>query len=731
MNREIQQVEFNLTDVGRRCNPKLVEKKHSHFNQIKDDGLDRGNTGDQDADKRALGAQLALLHRCTASISRILRRRGSPLLVAKLLVVCRPLHNALSQRERPPPFLEDLRIQLASLRRTLRKRIDRRLSSANSPVEDIIEAFAAYCLVTSSSSDDAVRHFHQLRLEAIGSHLETDASEEDVLEALVLYIRTLQTSKTILSRRLSDTLAKLKSRPLLSDPEIGDLDALGIDVLGRWVTADINNFTPWVKLGEFSKQEAEKVIKQWSSLAFDAFVKRCQKILTSWVDFSDLLSLRKKTLDTWLESWSTTPTHSSLGVLEGIRTVFDGALTRVLGDEAKKLESVGQRISSTISEWESKDHTNVQPLWDQGLISMDYSNGAAHFKQAVMDRLLGRNEEVSTVLEDYQSWLSSIEKSRELVDEMRDLRWADVLDGDEEDLDIDISATLNEDDPRILSEALQQAVQEAFSNLQASFSDVFSSFGSSNQNPKATFILRLIRHVRRGIPVAFFSSDFLFSSDIVPKLQEMLAAEVVAHTEQLAIPPDIAKIPGRTLWEGDPELPVQPSPFAFKFLRRLVGMMEQCGADLWDPSTVHVLKAALQGSVAASVSSALGELDSYSSLEKDSIAPGDRQGAQESEDSQESDESQPETAQSTEQVKSDNIRDRKIQLFFDTAYFRSAFALKTQPEEPDQLAGTFDRVREALDTGVQREAATMEKTAAEYWRRTKLLFGLLNADSVD
>lgn len=42
MNREIQQVELNLTDVGRKCNPDLVEKKHSHFHQIKDDALDRG-----------------------------------------------------------------------------------------------------------------------------------------------------------------------------------------------------------------------------------------------------------------------------------------------------------------------------------------------------------------------------------------------------------------------------------------------------------------------------------------------------------------------------------------------------------------------------------------------------------------------------------------------------------------------------------------------------------------
>jgi hypothetical protein len=713
MDREIQQVEFNLTDVGRRCNPKLVEKKHTHFNQIRDGALERTTDTDSHDDKRAFGAQLALLHRCTASISRILRRRGSPLLVAKLLVVCRLLHKTLSQNEPAPPFLEDLRSQLASLRRTLLKRTDKRLSSADSTADDTVEALAAYCLATSSSSDEAVRHFHQRRLEAIGNHLGTGVSEESVLGALVLYIRTLQTSKIILSRRLSDILAKLKTRPLLSDPEIRNLDALGIDVLGHWVTPDISNFTPWIKLSELTKQEAEKVIKQWSSSAFEAFAKGCQKSLASWVDLSDLLSVRKKTLDTWLDSWSLTPVHSSLGILEGIRTVFNEQLIRILGDEAKKLEYFGQRTSSTISEWDSKDHASIQPLWEQGLISMDYSNGGAHFKQAVVDRLVGRNEDVSTVLEDYQSWLSSIERSKELVGEMRRTRWVDILGESEEDLDIDITSTLNEDDPRVLSEALQQAVQEAFNNLQSSFSDTFSSFGPSNQSPKAAFILRLIRHVRRGIPRALIPSDFAFSSDFVPKLQDMLAAEVAGDAGQLVVPTDPnTKVPGRTLWEGDPELPVQPSPWAFKFLRRLMGTMDQCGPDLWDPSTVQVLKGALQGKVAASISSALGELEASSGPDENASTPAaEEQEGQESQKPQES-----------EQEKAHNLRDRKTHLFFDAVYFSNAFSTKPPSENP--LAGTVEQVQKSLDSGFPVEA-TIEKAAADYWGRTRLLFGLL------
>lgn len=685
-----------------------------------------------DVDKRAFAAQLSLLHRCTGSISRILRRRGSPLLVAKILVVCRLLHKTLSQNEEAPPFLRNLHRQLISLRFTLLKRTDKRLASANSTPDDIIEALAAYCLANSSSSDDAVGHFHKLRLEAIGNQLETtDLTGENVLRALRLFIRTLQTSKVILSRRLSDTLAKLKTRPLLSDPEVCNQDGLGIDVLGRWVAPDTKNFTPWIKLGELSKPEAEKIIKQWSTQAFEAFVNGCQGSLANWTDFAELLSLRRRTLETWLEVWNSTPAHSSLGVLEVIRTVFNGQLTRILIELAKKLESFGQLISSTISDWESKDHTNVQPLWDQGLISMDYSNGGANFKQTVVDRLLGRNEDISIVLKDYQSWLLSIEESRGLVEQMRRDRWIDILDESEEDLDIDITAMLNDDDPSLLSDSLQQAVRNAFDNLQTAFSNTFSSFGSSNQSAKAAFTLRLIRQVRREIPSAFISHEFAFSSHIVPKLQELLATKVSSHTGPLVLRTDLnSKLPGRTLWEGDPELPVQPSPSTFRFLRRLMDSMDNCGSDLWDPSTVQVLKETLQKDVSTGVSAALENMNSPDTTKETS--PPEEQTSEESEPADSTQETETTAAKSnTDDLKSNgNLRDYKTQLYFDTVYLHSALTPNPKSQDPNtkqnnnQLADSLSRVRGSLGP-TSEESSRIEKTAAEYWGRTKLLFGLL------
>jgi hypothetical protein len=42
MNRVMQEVDTTLADIGRRCNPRLTEKKSTHFSQIKGDVHDRG-----------------------------------------------------------------------------------------------------------------------------------------------------------------------------------------------------------------------------------------------------------------------------------------------------------------------------------------------------------------------------------------------------------------------------------------------------------------------------------------------------------------------------------------------------------------------------------------------------------------------------------------------------------------------------------------------------------------
>ncbi|KAJ5887672.1 hypothetical protein N7495_007713 [Penicillium taxi] len=690
MNTEMQEVEALLADVGRRCNPRLIERKHIHTRHIKSNSV--GN----DAEKHAFGAQLALLHRCTTSIARLLRKRASLLLVAKILAVSRLLHKTLSQHQFSPPFLDDLRNQLASLRRALLKRIDKRLSSINATEDSTIESLAAYCLATSSSSDDAIHKFHQVRLDVITSQL--DLSRENIPRALRLFIRTLQTSKTLRSRQLSDVLSELKSRAILSDPEIRSLDGLEIEVLGRWAAPEVNNFTPWIKLSELSRTEGVDSIKQWSKQAFEKFCEACQKALSHSNDFSEILSLRAETLELWLSSWGSTITHSSEDILQRLRNIFNDNLKRVLVTQVKAISEISNLISSMILDWDTAEHCSIGSLWDSDLISAGYSNGALSFKQTVTDCLLGRNDDVSIVLRKYQYWLASIKETKESIDSLRSLKWTDVLVGSEaEDEDIDIVSILNNDDPSILSKAIHASIRQAFDSLQGSFSAASKVCRTSHSSQKATFLLRLIRLIRRQIPAGFVAKDFLFSNDVVPELQILLAVETTAKTGPLSLVPSKAHdgqnklkiVPGRSLWEGTPALPVQPSPGAFKYLRQLTSTMDESGLDLWDPSTLRILKEELRKQIDTIVGSTLDKVEKWSS-----------------------------SNDATDATPENDLRDWKIQLFFDAVYLSNMLVDSTK------LASVVNRVQKSADASTEA-VKSIQKDAAEYWKRTELLFGLL------
>ncbi|RAL08314.1 uncharacterized protein BO97DRAFT_398356 [Aspergillus homomorphus CBS 101889] len=721
MNREMGEVDSTLADIGRRCNPRLMEKTYAQVQAV---------ASNKDLPERALTGQVALLHRSALSISRLLRRRGPLLLVAKLMVISRLLHKTLSQQATVPPFVENLRNQLASLRRTLLRRVDKRLAPAKSTPDEIIEALAAYCLATSSSSDDAIRYFHQIRLDAIGGQLDLiDPSGENILNSLRLYIRTLQTSKILLSRRLSDVLNKLKARPLFTDPEICGLDDLDLGVLGRWVTSDVSNFTPWIKLSELSKTEIDNIIKQWSKPAFEKLMQGSRESLKNWSDFTKLLDLRQQVLEFWLGSRSSTPVHSSLQVLEGIRSVFNDQLTSILVDKAKDLDEFGRIVASTISGWSDRDHTHSQSLWDENIISTDYSDGSALFKKAVLDRLLGRDEDVALSFGKYQAWLLSVDKSKHSIDDLRQIRWSDSLDeGEDQDLDVGISAILTDDDPRLLREALKTAIEQAFENLDKSFGQIFRTLERPGLNEKTAFMLKLIRLTRRELPVDFVSADYAFADGIISQLQLILASQIATDTRPWK-PPSVSdgkprNVPGRSLWEGDPAIPMQPSPSAFKFLRRLVKSMNQYGPGLWDASTVQSLKRTLQTEVVNPIASTFDGLKSPLHAEN-TIDPQTEvtKGEPPVENGNGSQAQKPQTeAKTNDSDLIQHTHDHMVQLYFDALYFKTAFAV--DDSETNHLDGVLGRIREELKPQVQI-TKKIDQAVREHWKRSHLLFGLL------
>lgn len=261
----------------------------------------------------------------------------------------------------------------------------------------------------------------------------------------------------------------------------------------------------------------------------------------------------------------------------------------------------------------------------------------------------------------------------------------------------------------------------------------------------------------------------VFADELVPLLDRLLADETVARiaptcmrlTRELENTSRMRCV-GRTLWEaeaGGPELPVQPSAAAFALLRDLVDAMNTEGADLWNPVCVGVLKGKVVEVVTSAVERGLDE--SRTRLLRDiagNEVPADGEGRGEDKSDNEAEDEgrdkksvkgdmteereakeKKDTTQSEEAkplIPPAIIVDRKIQLIFDMLYVAEAVAVRpvnsayhSQPKPFAGVVGNLEGSMEELgssrwDPAVNR--ATLERRAGEYWRQTRLLFGLLD-----
>ncbi|KAL1960037.1 hypothetical protein VTO42DRAFT_209 [Malbranchea cinnamomea] len=716
MNDQIQQVESNLARVGRHCNPRLMEKKVAHLHELVALGTEKA-VGD-----RILGAQLTLLHNCTSAISKVLRTRSSFVLVAKLLVISRLLRKALIETQNTPPFVNNLSSQLKFLHRILLKRIDKRMASVGSTISDIVESMSAFCLANSSSLEDAVRHFHHIRQEAIKLQLKRENATIDmIVEALSLYLQTLQRTGELLSGRLADALGRLTSQPILGDPVIQGMGELGIDILCEWIPDDIREFTPWIKHNHLTNREAEKIIQQWSRATFSDLCSNAGKVLSGCDDFSELISLRKRLLKAWLPVQYSTRTHSSLEVLQGIRDLVNNQLVSILRAQSEGLEFLGNHISSTLTHWsEMEDQHATQSLWDRDVTSLDFSEGAGTFKEEVVNRMLGKSPNLLQVLEKYQLWMSSVQKRQSMIAELKRDKWEDVAEEDEDEEVEVVNDLLTVDDPALLQEIHESSLVKGFKTLQTSLHRSFVDLNGTNRASQAAFMLRVIREVRRRLPTEY-SKDAteLFGQGLISNLHGIIATKVISQLRFSDLTRGLrhshSRCPGRTLWEGDPALPTHSSPMAFNFLRRLTTAMAEQGPDLWTSDAVNELKNRVVKHLVSSIQEALTKV-STPTRENTEIV-----GCSESENVDDI----PSGEEVSPNIAPDAFRDTKIQLLFDLLYLNQFLTIRDcgQLDASEDLGTQIVKLEKELKLSEEKE--TLKLRVRDYWSRTQLLFGLL------
>ncbi|KFY04997.1 hypothetical protein V491_09220 [Pseudogymnoascus sp. VKM F-3775] len=597
--------------------------------------------------------------------------------------------------------------------------------------EELVNALCAYSLATSSGARDVLRQFLHVRGGAMSTALdiqeEGDMGEggvqKHILHALGLLAKTLVDVQAIVPRRLADALLNLKGDHLLKDEGVRELEGLRLDVCERWFGDEITYFTPYIRHDDLDGPQAVATLKGWAKKASEVFLEGFEKILETVQNFSAVAELRTKAFEEWVAEGGKAKGFDSSVMLDGLRKVVNERMVGILEARVDKLHLVNTEVEAALGVIASGGVEKQGGLWDNKLLEMGLGNGAVAFKQAIVNSVHGRDNAVSRVVKSYQEWKRLVDEVATAIDQLKKQKWNDDLDSlEDEDVLEERQRSLSQEDPEQLQSRLKENLEQAFSIFHTKLESSFGTYEKSEHVGDTTiFILRVLRDLRTELPGQTDLSSFGVS--LVPKLHQALATKISSET----VPAYRAslrarkRVAGRALWEGEPELPIYPSPLTFKFLHAATVAMGAVGRDLWSGAAVDVLKGRMGEELGKNIAE-----DVKSAEEEILKANGNGENAGE-ETTAEREESEDKAVDGRAGDGIDPAavaKDILVQTLFDSIVLRLCLSVSGTPESKDKLVELEKSFTKQADlTPSSNERLT--KLAQEYWKRTSLLLGPL------
>lgn len=698
-----------------------------------------------------------MLRGCPEAVARLLRSGGSVLLAANILVLSRLLHKKLSQRDDPPPYLEVLRQRLASLRRKLLTRVDRRFQILHASESELIEAMCAHSLTTSSSATDILRHFHHVRGSTLSELGKRQDDDKSIFKSLRILVKTLKDCQIMMPAMLSRALQKLKSIELLRNPDVRSLLELNLDIHQRWLGEDINNFTPYIRYDDLQKSEADRLLKQWARQAFSSFIKDLRDKIGGIRDPASIANLRKEMLELWFSNQRIAIGIDTSEVLDNIRDAFSQRLQDLIHQHCADLSGVASTIDSCLNGWESGVSDACPNMWDDAVTAIDAASSVSSLKEALSIRAYGKCPSIQSVSSAYNTWFNSIRDLEDVISSMRQKKWADDFDEtDDNDVLENKQVLLSGDDPRLLQGTLDEALDKDFQLLenaiQAHAEALDDKFAADvDVGHKSCFLLRALRDIMTRLPASCPGPGN--RPAYVTILQTRIARSVLQQPlsrcqKRIAKSLWQKQLQMRILWEGDSPLPILPSPYAFKLLHDIIRFMTALGPDIWTLGATSILKRLLRDAIvplmrelpqAISAANGNGPGSNNSNDQENPDGPktnGDstpradreqevgegeeREDPQEAQTTKQNDESPNRSEGPSEEI----ARDMRIQRLFDIFYFQNA----TMVKDSDGKEDLFDNARNVIVSSIDladRDFNRVRRNAEAYWKRTELLFALL------
>jgi hypothetical protein len=716
MDEQIQSVEGSLGVVGQLCNSRSLEKilgNAERFHKV---------TGIRNSTKTALASQLALLQNFITIIARLIPTDGSVLVTAKLLVLSRLLQKSLSQLQPDSELIESLRKRLAALRRRVLTAIDKRLGNPEATWKLLIDDMSAFCLTTNATPSDILRHLHAVRLKAINEFLHsTEDSADGPVKAVECLIDTLRVSQVIFPKRLSDTLSRLKDAPLLQSKDVVAIEELELRLHDPWIPEDLRNYTPWPRHDELKEGESKKQIRTWAKQAVNTLQTGLAEALEKETDFPQILKQRESIFH--ILPWTDTdmPGLILTEVVDDFRSIFTNRLEALIKSNAEQLSTITSALSTSLASLDGK--ISSTSLWDDDLTLMDAHNGAFAFKTALLRAFQGADPASIAFTEQYDQWSKSMAQVESTIKSMRASRWEADLD-DPENVE-ERTQLLSQDDPNMLSTTFKAQQSEALKVLTSTLTALATEAPSSTHPVRqATLLLRLTRSLPLSLP----------ASALTP-LHEQLASHVSFATlgvleKSLARLAAAESLASSTLWEGTPALPVSVLPGTYRFLREVCAAMEGVGSDIWGSSgCLDRLRHALSEGVAQLAEEAVSDILERKEREKKVKENGEKKPKEDKEELKEGSEKESEDQEGAKEEEDEEVNHEQeeiearkqlvaaklTQVVYDTKYLFTA--LRSTSSATPNLVKIADLPASSL--------ARIDKSAAEYWKRTYLLFAII------
>ena len=767
MKSDMEVVQHTLGDMGGRCGRGIVSGKSKGLEKFLE-GREKESQKGEEGRRRLLegcglgleGVVRGLMKRDAATTTATTRDKGQMfmttrgdklVLAARLYVLGRLLVKSLENGKGDSKKVKGLD------RNKLMRCIDAVLKSGKDKgmrQGDVLKALSAYSLVTGSGARDVLRHFLSVRGEAIALALDVDEEEcnkrdpKDVVRALGLYTKTLQDVQALVPNKLTEALMGLKRDRLLEDEGLQKMEGLRLDVYKRWCGDEIQFYTPFIRHDDLDGKTAREMLTSWAKKGSEILLEGMEKTLDDMAEFKAVVELRTNLLKLWISEGGKARGFDSSIILDQIRGAINKHLLRILEVKVAKLRLVGSEVSAAVNSWREGTTDKHESLWHLNSLDTDLSNGAAQFAQDAVSRLYGRNAAVSKAVSSYKSWFQVIDDVGTVVDQLKKQRWENDIDEIEDEETIEErQQLLSKDDPRTLSEHLNSSLIEAFKKLSDHLSTIWEERKDGpNKGAIAMYLLRLLRDIRSRLPDIEAAKAFGLSD--VPSLHNAMVSTVaIAPLDEFATAALVRKtVVGRGLWEGEPELPVSPSPGAFKFLRNLSIAMGDAGDDLWSPMAVKALKGCIREQLSEIWLEVVVELTEPKSKVEETVEEAEKKDTNAAEneatdgeklaeeEEEEEEEGKDEVTTEVKPKDKDETKDEEpveqhkdllTQWLFDVYYLEAFLGSTSSSLEEDKFKKLGETIRNSAGLDSSTAKGQLTKASQEYSKRTGLLFGLL------